>query len=171
MVHPHMGYQLTRYCADPRVHHLWMLVPRTAAGSAFEDARDRILTLFQRSANLQLAGLLDTESNLALSRLTSPAAGGFGFTDPNILADAAWVASWVATAPWLRTFTGLDRLGKPRVPLEEGEDHSHVPRSIQTVGTYVSTRKRAAWYARFVPIPFAHPPRRPCSRRITLGHR
>ena len=69
---------------------------------------------------MQLAGLPDTESNLALSRLTSPlAAGGFGFTDPNIL--AAWVASWVATAPWLRTVTGLDRVGKPRVPLEEDE--------------------------------------------------
>ena len=27
----------------------------------------------------------------------------------------------MATAPWLRTITGLDRVGKPRVPLEEGE--------------------------------------------------
>ena len=98
-----------------------MLVPQTAAGSAFEKAHNRILHIFQRSANLQLAGLTDTESNLVHSRLASPiVAGGFGFADPDILADAAWVASWVATAPWLRTVTGLDRVGKPRVPLEEG---------------------------------------------------
>ena len=121
-VHPHMGHQLARFCADPRVHHLWMLVPQAAAGGAFEEAHNRILHIFQRSAKLQLDGLLDTESNLVHSRLTSPiAAGGFGFADPGVLADAAWVASWVATAPWLRTVAGLDRVGKPRVPLEEGE--------------------------------------------------
>ena len=121
-VNPHLGHALALYCADPRVHHLWMLVPQTAAGSAFEEAHNRILHIFQRSANLQLAGLTDTESNLVHSRLASPiVAGGFGFADPDILADAAWVASWVATAPWLRTVTGLDRVGKPRVPLEEGE--------------------------------------------------
>ena len=121
-VHPHMGHQLARYCADPRAHHLWMLVPQTAAGGAFEEAHNRILHIFQRSAKLQLDGLLDTESNLVHSRLASPvAAGGFSFADPDILADAAWVASWVATAPWLQTVAGLDRVGKPRVPLEEGE--------------------------------------------------
>jgi len=114
-VHPHLGHQLTRYCADPRVHHLWMLVPRTAAGGAFEEAHKRILTLFHRAANLQLGGLPDTESNLVHSRLASPlAAGGFGLADPSILADAAWVASWVATAPWLKTVTGLDLVGRPR---------------------------------------------------------
>ena len=102
MVHPHMGYQLSHYCANPRAHHPWMLVPRTAAGNAFEEADDRILTLFWQSANLQLAGQSDAESNLVHSRLVSPlAADGFGFTDPRILADAARVASWVATAPWL----------------------------------------------------------------------
>ena len=77
-----------------------MFVPQTAAGGAFEEAHNRILHIFQRAAKLQLDGLLDTESNLVHSRLASPiAAGGFGFADPDILADAAWVASWVATAP------------------------------------------------------------------------
>ena len=99
-----------------------MLVPQTAAGGAFEEAHNRILHIFHRSAKLQLGGLLDTESDLVHSRIASPiAAGGFGFADPDILADAAWVASWVATAPWLRTVTGLDRVGKPRIPLEEGK--------------------------------------------------
>ena len=121
-VHPHLGHKLARYCADPRAHHLWMLVPQTAAGSAFEEAHNRILQIFQRTANLQLAGLLDTESDLVHSRIASPiVAGGFGFADPDFLADAAWVASWVATAAVAPDRRGSRPGGQARIPLEEGE--------------------------------------------------
>ncbi len=118
---PHEAYQLLRFCAVPRITHLYGLVPEPIARDGFRKAHSDLI-----STGLQIAGIPETElSGIARTRLAlGLGLGGAAITGPEGVADEALIANWNACATVLREAPALKEVIGGRSP----------PRGMRTRG-------------------------------------